>query len=923
MALGFPRDLRTGLYLGGEWQDVSSDVRQSDTVTITHARKDESPRPSPSRAAFILDDGPEHGNGDYDPGNPAGPWFGQLGENTPVRQSLRHGRDTVTRTVAASWGTSDDMGAYLTFSSGTTAHDTTGTAARHSISTTTSFRADYLEDVSAKNVDAYVEFQLPSVAAATGGAIEPANLLVRGTSTYYMMRTTIETSGVILVLLFDETGASLDPVVFPGPAYPGAGVWMAARMQAEDATLRGKVWILADGEPLRWNAEASIDGTVLGAGWVGVRTGVAGGNTNTKPVQVLYDNLTVEFPRFAGECSKVEPLTEVDHANRRTKIEALGLLNRLSKGKKVLDSVFYRYITGGGLPFTVTDFWPLDYDPQIDHPGRNVVGPYDVAFVQSTGGSLKWGTDTGLLPVKRAVTMVPPGTGHSGQMFAAIDSSRFTAAAGHAVFWLQRLGSDREGAVVVDLTVGQLYLHFTPGLATLQLLPAATTVMTVGVPQVGDDTVWHMIALGCKQSGASAVFQLTIDGFPYEVTLGATTVGVPEGMQWAAFPETVEGYEVTQAIVINQAMFTGAPWPVDLLRDVYLGRTGESPGERIGRLCTEQDVSYMLNGDPAGSPALGPQRPLTFMDLITETVDVDQGVIHDSRGAPSLSVRLLGSMLNQDPAFTLDYSNEEVAPEFKPTFDTQGTLNDVTAKRPNGGEARFEQATGAKNTADPGTAVGAVGRTDTTVNPNVATDADLPDQAGWRVHLGTVDEPRYPTVTVNMAADAVAGNVDLTQAIMDATVGDMIMVTGATARRIYDDVRQIVRGYTETFRDQTQHMIAFNTTPASAYDAAIADDTVDSAVDSATTVTNEDLTTTEPDLTVFTLDISEIWPTTAEKPSVFPFDIIVTGERMTVTAITGSTGVQTMTVTRSVNGVVKTHAINEPVHVFRPTYAAP
>jgi len=39
---------------------------------------------------------------------------------------------------------------------------------------------------------------------------------------------------------------------------------------------------------------------------------------------------------------------------------------------------------------------------------------------------------------------------------------------------------------------------------------------------------------------------------------------------------------------------------------------------------------------------------------------------------------------------------------------------------------------------------------------------------------------------------------------------------------------------------------------------------------------------------------------------------------VTVTAITGTTSPQTATVTRSVNGVVKSHATGAPVHVARP-----
>ena len=50
------------------------------------------------------------------------------------------------------------------------------------------------------------------------------------------------------------------------------------------------------------------------------------------------------------------------------------------------------------------------------------------------------------------------------------------------------------------------------------------------------------------------------------------------------------------------------------------------------------------------------------------------------------------------------------------------------------------------------------------------------------------------------------------------------------------------------------------------------------------------------------------------------FDIVVAGERMTVTATGIGISPQTLTVTRAVNGVVKSHADGEPVALFDPSY---
>lgn len=62
-----------------------------------------------------------------------------------------------------------------------------------------------------------------------------------------------------------------------------------------------------------------------------------------------------------------------------------------------------------------------------------------------------------------------------------------------------------------------------------------------------------------------------------------------------------------------------------------------------------------------------------------------------------------------------------------------------------------------------------------------------------------------------------------------------------------------------------------------------------------------------------------LWTTDAGE---FPFDLMVGGERMTVTAITGTTSPQTFAVTRSVNGIVKDHPAGTAVELFAPAYRA-
>ena len=59
----------------------------------------------------------------------------------------------------------------------------------------------------------------------------------------------------------------------------------------------------------------------------------------------------------------------------------------------------------------------------------------------------------------------------------------------------------------------------------------------------------------------------------------------------------------------------------------------------------------------------------------------------------------------------------------------------------------------------------------------------------------------------------------------------------------------------------------------------------------------------------------------AQAAADLPFDVRVgVGERMPVTAVSGSTSPQTFTVTRGVNGVQLAHAAGADVRLWTPAY---
>lgn len=165
--------------------------------------------------------------------------------------------------------------------------------------------------------------------------------------------------------------------------------------------------------------------------------------------------------------------------------------------------------------------------------------------------------------------------------------------------------------------------------------------------------------------------------------------------------------------------------------------------------------------------------------------------------------------------FGFDYAQGHIAPPFEPTEDDQALRNDVIAERPDGSSARVEQTTGPLSTNPP---PAGVGRYDESVSVNVADDEQLGDQASWRVHLGTVDEPRHPSIATYLHR-----NVDLAPDVAILDSGDRVTVSNVPEGHIPPgDVDVLVQGYTER-HSPFEWEWATNTSPASPWTVGVLD----------------------------------------------------------------------------------------------------
>ncbi len=935
MVLSFPREPIVEWFLGGRWRDVSADIRQSPALVVSHGTKDEAAKAAPARCTFELDDGSDHGDGDYNPLNPMGQWFGKLGRNTPTRYNLAYGEDTFTRTSGSGWDTSEDeMGAWSSFqSAGTVAHDISANQGRHQITSTTAFIADYLDDVNIKTVDFYAEHHFDSAIVVAGGNLEPANLMIRGqsTTTYYMLRVQITTAQMIQVALMvgssDVLVAATDVQTFWGTTDP-----MSIRFQADGNTFRGKVWKTSEGEPLAWNIEYS-HGDVYGAGWVGIRSGVAAGNSNSKPINNLYDNLKVRIPRFAGEVSKLVPLTEVDHKNERTQVEASGVSRRMRQGNAKLESPFRRWVQAG--PYTNVEYYPLDDDVTSNSPGTSLISGRQVdiqlsPIVQS--GGVKWGENPKRLSLDKVVTI------------GADSAIEFPVGGSYnvdfAFTWTHKLPVKSRFAMVMRLTAGDLiYVLFNCDTATtgyeagrmmvqyVNVSGSATTILDhIPTNWTNDDNQWYDCGISVERNviGGTADFGILFAGRTVDyrtVTLGSSFVpGQPDRLMYNVPGVYLDGVDIIDTRDNTVSIGHLATWDADfdntldgsnLATWIYTtlrGYEGETAGERHARVLAEQSLPYGNVGYLTVSPQMGGQSRQTTANIVDSCAAVELSVpTFDARGSSAVVLRTNRSMANQTPILTLDYSNEQVAVPFRPITDDQRVVNGFTAKRTSGGEYRYVKSTGPLNNQDPGTDDDAVGLYDDGDTYNVYQDSQLSDIAGFRVNAGTIDVPRFSTLTVNTSAPDITAA--LAVQVLDVGIGDMITVANMDAARIYDDIRLIVRGYTETLDNQHRHRITFNTTPADVFDVFVLDSSTYGRLDSGSSTLNEALTTTETGADVVYGSTGDEWSNSAA-----PYDVIIAGERCTVTGVAGST----LTLTRSVNAVVKEQVTGAKVSLFRP-----
>ena len=945
MTVTFPRDLVLEAYLG-RWVEITAlpvdkGLRQEEPVTVTWGSNAEQGKVPPSTVEGALN----NFGGHWTPGNAMSDYYAYLqARNVPTRLSLRVGRDTFSRTVVGAWGLPDTETSFWSLSGGT--FDVAAGLGTMTVAAANSYQYALFPD---RYPNAQVAVTASWNMNVAGGAIEPCDLILRHVPTgafageHYMLRVSVSAAEVLTVAIFHSTLGLISQTITLNTLTPGANS-IRGKFQVEGQTLRGKAYPPGPSndpdqfEPLGWQVSAHHERLAGGflpadAGFVGIRTGVASGNTNV-PVTVGYDDWEVRLVRHTGELQKLAPTWDVTHKIKKAAFTSADVTMRLGRPQRpALSSAPRRYLAKNN-EFTATDFWPLDETATASVKGRSATGGVPATFQREFDGvqdrgAVRWGgADQVLTSVPAFVSL-----NNGGQLTCATNTTPLPSV--WSAMWAMRLSSDSGAKVFFHTSTTSHFVFFlyTDGTYELFRNPGSVSLATGTLTPSGLDGVWTTLGLTIFDNGGgtNVGFHLNVDGQTLGVStwsgaeaysaLRSVVLYVPQattgGQGDGSFSSLFVTSQRFDTIISGTTVSVGAR-----ASNVLKGWPGERAGIRAFRLCAEEGVPFDYWGDLATTGPMGPQCPVPLLDQLQECADVIDGVLYAPRYSAGVGLRSRASMSAQPATATLSYSGGHVAPVFAPSADGRHAANLVRAERVGGGGFVIaEQTTGPMNTKDPGTDPDAIGVVPTGVKVNVESDAQLPNAASWARALGTVPDVRYPRVTVDLGARELTLGTDPTlpaRQVLQLGVGDRLLVTGLQAADQYRDLDQLVRGGTEVYRDVYGHKVTLNTAPYEKYRTAVYGDAESRYADMGGTTLDSSLTTTATGARNVTTSIGERWTNDA---GAYPLDVDIEGERVTLSGTTGAGAAQVMTISaRSVNGVVKAHPAGAVVRLWQPSY---
>lgn len=872
------------------WIDITSDVRIASGMTISAGQADEGTKVDPGKCTLTLD----NTSGNYSIRNVLGAYYGQLAKGTPLRAGVVAVGDAFNRTRASGFGTTDTGQSWV--HSSTSSWSVNGTVGQYSV--TAANIADFaIANVAngAKLVDCDAQFTV-SVPAVMTGATTMAAFVFRyvDTANYLWASCEFNTGGTVTAKFRATLSGTAHELAttgnIAGLSYT-ANQKLRVRVLVDGVTAWVKIWVDGTAQPVAWNLSIDIGGFMT-PGPVGFYLWCLAGNTNTKPFAVSLDDLEVEKVEFTGNVYEWPPRWDQSRKDATVPITASGILRRLQQGKSPLRSAITRMmLRQNGL---------LELIPFEDGSQATVAASALPGGATATVRAVEFGqTDAPILPGAEQTMGITASTVVSYRI------RPHTATGTWAVVWFaQLLAPPAADTMIMSVTASGTVRRW-------DVILGATAVVLNGYDATGtqiytssalygsnaEPPLWIAFDLLVKQVSGNIDARLLMygvdpDNLGSAVFFGTTvagTVGSPTGGTFQGSLGFNQGRMGALAAFNTEPLFVDASFTI-----AANGYIGESASDRIERLCDEEGVQLVL--EAGTSELLGAQRTDTFLNLLYSASDADMGILYE-RGA-GLAYRPRGARYNRAVELALDFAVGDIADPPEPTDDDQQLKNQWTVTRDSSSSA----------TASNQASIDASGLLDDSVTINVATDDVLPDQASWRLATTTVDELRWPSITLDMARNT--GQISLWRTIQPFP---RMTIANEPSQVAGVDVDLTVLGYTQTLT-LFGWDVELNCQPSPPWSDAGVYGTTRYDSQTSTLVTGVNATATSWSVTAAAF--GDTWS------SATPYDLLVSGEQITLTNATAPAGTgpytQTLTVTRSVNGIAKTHLAGESIRIATP-----
>lgn len=921
-------DATIELSIAGVWTDVTSYALTDPGIVIRHGASSESGVADPAECQLSL----KNTDGRFTPDNPTGPYYGNIGRNTPLRVSVNAGPTRLVADVVDDRAnTVDGAGLSITgdidlridvrfpaWDEAVTLIGKTAAAPQRSYALDLNTNGTLTLYWSADGTNWLTATSTAPVPQTWGRQAVRATLDVNNgaagrTITFYTAPTMSGT--------WTQLGSSVVQAGVTSIINSTAGVSIGIGAPVGMETYSAKIL-----EGIAGTERANPDFTAQADGATSFVD--AAGNTWT----LGGASITNRHTRFVGEVSEFPSEWEPSEALVVTRVVASGPLRRLGKGissSSILrDALVARY--DALAPFAA--YWPLEDGPGatsfVSAIGGPALGPY------LTGGTLP--TPQGYSPSDDLLASAPIANFNVSPLTASVPDYTFTGSATYGfLVHIPEEGTTNSPYLLVVNGAGTAYKWTIQRIAdsVSSLLRVKASAMVSGSPsEVLNAAAFalpagstHYVYLELTNNGADVDWYLTALGVGQASgTLAGYNVGKATSVYVGGDPVNPYGSFDSTDIAIGHLIIGKTDSSIDgsaILEEPLLGYTtnpayinadGESVVDRMTRLAGIAGVSLVtLDGSIADVENHGMDVPGGVLDRMrrAEAADVG-GILHDDIDALGLRYvtrTAIYSDIQAAAALQLDYAAGDISPPLRPTDDDFALINDSTVTAENGSTDRVFVTTGNLN-VEP--YPDGVGRYEDSRTLALAYTEDPVHYAGWIVNTGTVEGQRFTAVTIDLRANS-ALSID----VAAIRPGNWIRLQNLPAWLPPVDPDLIVRGWTEEVGGAT-HKVTFNCAPADPYRVFEIESYVDSygRLDSETTVTNEALDATETGVDY----TGDTWVTTATRPGDFPFDIVIGGERMRVTSAVAGT----FTVTRSINGVVKSHAINAPIRLYNPPHLA-